>query len=171
MGNFMVEKMSSNLFITFHTPDIKGESEDQSNENAIDVLSWSHSFTQPTTAAQKSSGTVEQANHSDFSFAKYLDVATPDILKYCWSGKPFKKAVFSAYRSDGENKPQKYLEITFSDVIITNVAVGGGTGDRASETITLSYAAVNYQYTYRDHNGHPKASPNVQHDLVQRKIS
>ena len=77
--------MAINVYLKFSEPDITGESTDSKHVGEIQVLSWSHSFNQPTKATRSSAGggTVEQANHSDFSFAKYLDTATDDLLKYC----------------------------------------------------------------------------------------
>lgn len=164
--------MPSNMLINFLKPDIKGESADQNNRDAITVLSWSHSFNQPTSPLRTTrGGTVEQANHADFSFTKYLDAATPDLLKCCWSGRTFEKVVFTACRSDGDGKLQKYLEIIFSDVIITNLSTGGSTGDMPSETVTLGYGAVSYQYTRRNHDGGSQASPAVLHDLNRQMVS
>ena len=52
---------------------------------------------------------MEKANHSDFTFTKYLDSSTDDLLKMCWSGKQIGKATVCAYRANGDNKPVKYL--------------------------------------------------------------
>ncbi len=105
--------MAGNMFLKLETPNIEGESNDSGHVKEIQVLSWSHSFNQPTSPTRSSAGggTVEQANHSDFTFSKYTDSATDDLLKQCWSGKQIKKGTFTAYRADGNNKAVKYLEI------------------------------------------------------------
>jgi type VI secretion system secreted protein Hcp len=162
------------MFIVFKKPDIKGESEDSNNKDAIDVLSWSHSFNQPTspTRTTGSAGTVEQANHSDFSFTKYLDAATDDLLKFCWSGKQIDTATFSAFRADGSDMPLKYLEVEMKNVLITNISIGGGTGDIPTETVTLSYDVVKYNYIPRKKaDGSAIGNQVVTHDLSQRKVS
>ena len=66
--------MAGNFFIKFEGPVIAGESTDTTHKDEIQVLSWSHSFNQPTKPTRSSAGggTVEQANHSDFSITKYV---------------------------------------------------------------------------------------------------
>ncbi len=58
--------MAGNFFLKLSTPDITGESSDSNHVGEIQVLSWSHSFNQPTSPTRSSAGggTVEQANHS-----------------------------------------------------------------------------------------------------------
>ena len=98
----------------------------------IEILSWSHGFSQPTSSVRASSGaTVEKANHSDLSVTKYLDSATDDIIKSCWTGKQIKTAKIVCLRSDGsdDNKHIEYLIIDMDEVIISNYSVSGGAGD------------------------------------------
>ena len=62
--------MSVNSYLKFETPGITGGSTDVNHKGEIEVLSWSHSFSQPTSATRSTAGggTVERAHHSDFSF-------------------------------------------------------------------------------------------------------
>jgi type VI secretion system secreted protein Hcp len=166
--------MAGNMFLKLETPNIEGESSDSSHEKEIQVLSWSHSFNQPTSPTRSSAGggTVEQANHSDFTITKYVDAATDDILKQCWSGKMISKGTFCAYRADGNNKPVKYLEIVMSDIIISNVSFGGGTGDIPTETVALSYGVIEYKYIpQKKDDGSGDGAQPVKHDLVKQEVS
>ncbi|MEI8393945.1 MAG: type VI secretion system tube protein Hcp [Rhodospirillaceae bacterium] len=166
--------MSGNMFILFKTPDIKGESWDDGNKESIQVLSWSHSFNQPTSPTRSSagSGTVEQANHSDFSFTKYIDAATDDLLKMCWSGQQIGTATFAAYRSDGSEKAIKYLEIEMTGVVVSNFSIGGGTGDIPTETVALSYNSVTYNYIQqKTADGSAGGNQKIKHDLAAQRVS
>ena len=166
--------MSTNMFILFKSPDIKGESLDDSNKESIQVLSWSHSFNQPTSPTRSSagSGTVEQANHADFSFTKYIDASTDDLLKMCWSGKQIGTATFAAYRSDGSEKAIKYLEIEMTGVFVSSFSIGGGTGDIPVETVTLSYNSVTYNYIQqKTADGTAGGNQKIKHDLGAQKVS
>jgi type VI secretion system secreted protein Hcp len=163
--------MASNMFIVI--ADITGESLDSNNTNAIQVLSWGHSFNQPTSPTRSSagSGTVEQANHADFSFTKYTDSATDDLLKACWSGKQIATATFSAYRSDGSTAAVKYLEVAMTGVIVSNFSIGGGTGDIPTESVTLSYNAVTYNYIQqKTADGTAGGNQKVKHDLGAQTV-
>ncbi|MBY0432212.1 MAG: type VI secretion system tube protein Hcp [Rhodospirillales bacterium] len=154
--------------------DIKGESTDSTHADQIQVLSWTHSFNQPTSPTRSSAGggTVEQANHADFSFVKYMDASTDDILKACWSGKHITQAVFTAYRADGDNKAVKYLEITMDQVVISNYAVGGGTGDVPTENVSLNYGKVKYSYIpQKKDDGTADGAQPVSHDLIKQEVA
>ncbi len=166
--------MATNMFILFKTPDIKGESSDENHKESIQVLTWSHSFNQPTSPTRSSagSGTVEQATHSNFSFTKYLDASTDDLLKMCWSGQQIGTATFSAYRSDGSEKAIKYLEVEMTGVIVSNISLRSGTGDLPVETVTLSYNAVTYNYIQqKTADGTAGGNQKIKHDLGLQKVS
>lgn len=164
--------MAGNMFIKIG--DIAGESTDSTHTDEIQVLSWSHSFNQPTSPTRSSAGggTVEQANHSDFCFTKYTDSSTDDLLKACWTGKHIDTAMFSAYRSNGDNTAVKYLEINFEKVIVSNISIGGGTGDVPTETITLSYGTIEYKYIpQKEDDGTGEGAQPVKHDLILQEVS
>jgi len=166
--------MATNFFIKFETPAIDGESNVKGQEKTIQVLSWSHSFNQPTSPTRSSAGggTVEQANHSDFSFTKYMDLATVLLIKNNWNGKTIAKATFTAYRSDGDDDAVKYLEIVMENVVISNVSLGGGTGDMATENITLAYSKVQYTYVQQKNADGTKGGNVVaSHDLNLQSVA
>ncbi len=166
--------MAVNFFLKLETPEIKGESSDSDHKDEIQVLSWSHSFNQPTSPTRSSAGggTVEQANHADFSFTKYIDASTDDLLKQCWSGKSISKGTFTAYRADGDNKPVKYLEITMENIIVSNFSVSGGSGDIPVENVSLSYGKVQYSYIpQKKDDGTAEGAQPVKHDLIAQSVS
>ena len=165
--------MAGNCFIKFETPGVTGESTDSNHTGEIQALSWSHSFAQPTSPTRSSAGggTVEQANHSDFTFTKYLDSATDDLLKLCWNGKQSAKVTFCAYRADGDNKPVEYLNIVMEKVVVSNVSISGGTGDLPTENIALAYGKVTYTYKpQKVADGTSDGAQPAYHDLVLQEV-
>jgi type VI secretion system secreted protein Hcp len=160
------------MFIKFENPAVDGGSTSKGHETQIEVLSWSHGFTQPTSPVRShaGSGTVEKAHHGQFSFAKSMDVATDDLLKICWSGKHVDKVTFTCYRSAGDVGGSQmgvpYLKIEMESVVIANISVSGGPGDVPIENISLAYAKVTYTYTQSDQSKGTTAAPQaVSHDL------
>jgi type VI secretion system secreted protein Hcp len=139
--------MSSNMYLKFEQPEVAGGSADPGHQGEIDVLSWSHGFTQPT-------GQLE-TSHSRLSFAKYLDVATNTLLKLSWSGKQIGKATITCFRTDGAsgNQPVMYLSIVMEHVLIANYTISGGPGDIPVENITLDYGVIQYNYTPQKNAG------------------
>lgn len=167
--------MATNVYLQFQDPELKGESTDTKHADWIEVLSWNHGFSQPTSPVRSTAGggTVERANHSDFSFTKYMDSSTDDILKQCWSGKHVGKAQFQCYRSDGADDtiPALYFQIDMEKVIVSNYSVGGGVGDIPVENISLSYGKVTYTYHPQDESaGTQGAAEPVFHDLQTNEI-
>lgn len=165
--------MAQNMFIKFEEPGITGEATDATHKNEIEIMSWSHGFSQPTSATRVSAGggTVEKANHSDFSFTKYMDSSTDDLLKYCWSGKHIGKATVCCYRSDGNNTPTLYLKIVMEQVIVSNLSVGGGGGDIPVESVSLSYGKVTYTYVPQaETDGSAGGDEPVYHDLKTNEV-
>jgi type VI secretion system secreted protein Hcp len=161
--------MATNMYLKFEEPNVEGSSTADGHAKEIEILSWNHGFVQPTSPTRSSAGagTVEQATHQNLSFTKYLDTATNDLIKNCWSGKQFKTATLTCYRSDGavDNKPVEYLKIVIEHVVIANYSVSGGPGDVPVENISLDYGIVQYHYT-EQRGGSP-----ARHDLEQRLIT
>ncbi len=80
--------------------------------------------------------------------------------------------MFTGYRADGDNKPVKYLEIDFFNVIISNYSISGGAGDLPTETVTLSYGKVSYNYIQqKPADGTASGNQPVTHDLIQQQVS
>ncbi|MBF0225361.1 MAG: type VI secretion system tube protein Hcp [Desulfobacterales bacterium] len=140
--------MASNMYIKFDK--IDGESTDKNHIKWIEILGWSHSFSQPTPpmSHRNSSGsTLEKCHHSELTFSKYLDVATDDLLKTCWTGKQVETVKIECFRADGQTTNAiKYLMIDMLDVIITNLSISGGGGDIPVENLSLSYSKITYTY-------------------------
>jgi type VI secretion system secreted protein Hcp len=166
--------MATNFFIKFESPEIKGEATTKGNEDTIEISSWSHSFNQPTkpTRSTAGGGTVEKANHSDFTFTKYVDKSTNDLLKACWDGKQIGKATFSAYRADGqENTAILYLEVIMEKIVVSNVSFGGGGGDLPTENVSLAYGSVQYKYKpQKNADGTGGEQKPIKHDLTTQVV-
>lgn len=160
--------MTQNLFLRIDG--VEGECGVDGRRGDIQVLSWSHSFNQPTspTRAATGGGSVEQANHADFSFTKHLDTASVPLMKLCWTGKTVPSAVFTACRADGDALVE-YLKVEMTGLIVSNVSVGGGPGDQPTETITLSYGKVRYTYSAQAVPSRG-ATPSAEHDLTRQMV-
>ncbi len=167
--------MATNMYLKFEEPALTSGSSAAEHKDEIEILSWSHGFSQPTspTRSVAGAGTVEQANHQNFSFSKYLDESTADILKYCWGGKQIGKGTLTCFRSDGskDNKPVKYLEVVMQHIIISNYSLSGGPGDIPVENISLDYGVIQYTYTsQKATDGTGGGNKPAKHDLETRKI-
>ena len=167
--------MATNMYLKFEEPSIEAASTAAEHAKEIEILSWSHGFSQPTSATRSTAGagTVEQANHQNLSFSKYLDASTNALLKYCWSGKQIGKATLTCYRASGaeDNKPVEYLKVIMEHVIISNYSVSGGPGDIPVENVALDYGIIQYNYVnQKSADGTADGNKPAKHNLETRKI-
>jgi len=161
------------MYIKFEQPAVEGTSTSSGHAGEIEITSWSHGFAQPTspTRSTAGSGSVEQASHSNLTFTKYIDSATDDLLKSCWSGRQFGKVTITAYRPGGAgNEPVPYLQIEMQHVVVSNFSISGGSGDIPVENVSLDYGIVKYAYTPQNADGTAGPAQSIEHNLETRKI-
>lgn len=170
--------MAVNMYIKFEGPVVDGGATAKGHEGQIEVLSWSHGFTQPTspTRSAAGSGTVEKCHHGAFSFTKYTDPATDDLLKICWSGQHVDKVTLTCYRSSGDTGGSQmgipYLKVEMESVIVSNLSISGSAGDIPVENVSLDYAKVTYTYNMADmKEGTVGAIQAVSHDLMTNSVA
>ena len=168
--------MASNMYIKFETPNLTGSSTAAEHANEIEVLSWSHGFTQSTSPTRSGvgGGTVEQATHQNLTFTKYLDSSSNDLLKNCWGGKQFDKVTLTCFRADGatDNKPVQYLLVEMQHVIVSNYSISGGPGYIPVENVSLDYGIIKYNYIpQKQADGTPGSNLPATHNLETRSIS
>jgi type VI secretion system secreted protein Hcp len=126
--------------------DLKGEAQDKSHKEEIDVLAWSWGMSQSGTMHTGGGGGGGKVAIQDISVTKWVDKASPILMKYCSSGKQFKEGVLTVRKAGGDN-PLEYIIITMSDVIVTSLSTGGSGGeDRLTENCSLNFAAVKVEY-------------------------
>ncbi|HEY0707951.1 MAG TPA: type VI secretion system tube protein Hcp [Polyangia bacterium] len=132
--------------------DVKGESTDGAHAGEIDVLSWSWGMTQSGTSHGGGGGGAGKVSVQDLSLTKYVDAATPNLIKMCCNGKHFKTAVLTV-RKAGEN-PLEYLKITMEEGLISSLTTGGSGGeDRLTETVSLNFSKYKLEYAPQKADG------------------
>ena len=151
---------------------IKGESTDSGHKDQIEVLSYSHSVAQQGGASVSRGGgqTGGRADLGDFSIVKVLDLSSPNLFKYCASGKHIPSVMVELVSAD-EN-PHVYMKYTLSDVVISSVRPGGssnGEGTRPLEEVSFRYAKIEQEYTPFDNTGKAGAAIKAGWDLATNK--
>ena len=150
--------------------DIKGESVDASHKDAIDVLSWSWGMSQTGTTHTGSGGGAGKVNVQDLSFTKYVDKATPNLMKMCCNGKHFKKATLIVRKAGG--KALEYIKLELTDGIISSVSAGGSHGEeRLTENVTLNFSHFKYDYTPQKADGSGDAAIPAQWNIAKNAES
>ena len=135
---------------------IKGECSEAGHKDWVDVLSYGHAVTRPpTTATGTGVRTTVPASHAEFTIVKLLDVATPKLNEAACKGTRLSQVVIELWRPLG-NTTYKYMEYQLKDVLISGVAANGQAGGPPSspvETVTLTYASIEWAYRTTLPNG------------------
>jgi len=131
---------------------ISGESTDDAHDGWIEVLSYSHGVSQPTSSDETRS--TGRAEHQDFTITKELDKASPKLALYCCNGTHIEEVTIQLCRVDGDK--DRFMEYVLTDVIVTSVIPNGSAGseERPIEEVSFSYGRINWIYTEYDETGH-----------------
>ena len=120
---------------------IPGESTDSKHEEWIEILSFSHGVSQPSTVV---GGTTARCNHQDFSIVKALDKASPKLALYCCNGEHIAEAKLQLCSPTPFMEWRQFMEYTLSDVIISEVKPNRETCPVLTKGIFL-YQGTKYQ--------------------------
>lgn len=135
--------MASNYFLKFD-PEIKGEAQQKGFEGQIEILSFSWGVSQAGGFSYGTGGTSAQANLQDLSLSFRHGPASPKLMLHCATGKHITTAVLTCLRAS--DKPEKYLEITLTDVVISSYQTGGSGDDMPIESMSLNFAEIKEEY-------------------------
>ena len=159
--------MAQDIFLKING--IDGESQDSSHKNEIEVLAWDWSIEQQSTMHAGSGGGAGKATVSDLSFEHFIDRASPNLMKYCLTGKHINEAVLVVRKAGGN--PLEYLKLTMSDVIVTRVKPSGSKLDaeKSRETVSLSFAKVKQEYVVQNAQGGSGGAVTASFDIKGNK--
>jgi type VI secretion system secreted protein Hcp len=147
--------MAVDMFLKIDS--IKGDSVDDKHKGEIEVLSWSWGVTQTGTTHSGSGGGAGKANVQDVTITKYLDRASPILLKHCLTGLHVKEAVLTVRKAGG--KPLEYLKLKMKEALVSSIQTGGsGSDERLTETVAFNFASVEEEYTPQKADGSGDAS-------------
>ena len=138
--------------------EIPGESTDAGHEEWIELLSYSHGLSQPTSGSVSSGGSLsaERCDHQDFSVVKTLDKASPKLALFCCNGQQLNEVKVELCRAGGDQK--KYMEYKMTKVLVTSVRPGGSAqGGEALplEEVSFKYRKIDWIYTPEDEGDIP----------------
>jgi type VI secretion system secreted protein Hcp len=131
---------------------VDGESVIQDHEDEIDVLAWSWGMSQSGSMHVGGGAGAGKVNIQDVSLTKYVDKASPSLMRACCNGEHLTEATLTI-RKAGKDALD-YLKIKMSPVLVTSLDTGGSGGeDRLTENVTLNFAKVEVGYTPQKPDG------------------
>ena len=153
--------------ILLDIPDIKGQTTIKGFEDKIEVLSASHGVAMQVTASPSSSErTSGRPNHQDLTISKYVDLSTCPLIAACNAGTNLKTVTLTVGRNDaGAVLP--YLVYTLDNAIVTSVSCSAGSGDRPTETVTLNYTKIKWDFTEQKADTGKKGNNGAVWDLAK----
>jgi type VI secretion system secreted protein Hcp len=126
--------------------DIRGESQDKTFKNWIDVAGIAWGVNQSGTAHSGPGAGGGKVQVDNLTIHKAFDSASPNLLKHCCSGKHFGVAKL-VIRKAGE-KPLEYIKFEMKDGLIAHVGVTVTPGSEVvRESVTLNFASFKIEYT------------------------
>ncbi|QCP54383.1 type VI secretion system tube protein Hcp [Trinickia violacea] len=158
--------MAQDIFIKIHG--IDGESPDSAHKNEIEVKSWGWHILQQSSMHTGSGGGAGKATVEDLAFEHLVDRASPNLMKYCLTGKHIDQAVLTVRKAGGN--PLEFLKITMSDVIVTHVnPSGSNTDDGILEHVRLSFSRVKQEYVVQNAQGGSGGAVTASYDIKGNK--
>jgi type VI secretion system secreted protein Hcp len=148
---------------------IKGESAASKHKEEIELLSWSWGASNPTTivGAGMSAGKVSM---TDINFTKRVDKSSPKLLELCVTGKHVDDATLYCSKQTGGKTPDDFLTIKLKEVYVSSFSAGGSSGeDVGTESFSLTYGSINYDYKIQDKTGTLSSAGNIEFDLRKRE--
>ncbi len=148
---------------------IKGESQDDTHRNEIDVLAWDWALTQSGTT-HVGSGGGGKVNVKDITLTKYVDLASNDLIKRCTNGEHIENGELIVRKSGG-TAPVEYFRIKMENIMITSYTTGGSKDglDRIQETLTLNFRKFEVLYTLQEDSGAAGAETMAGWDIAENK--
>lgn len=161
--------MSQDIFLKI--TGIEGESQDAVHKSEIEVLSFSWKALQESTMHAGSGGGAGKATVEDLEFEHHIDRSSPNLMKYCLTGKHVQEAVLTVRKAGGN--PLDYLKLTFSDVIVTSVQPFGSNSDdlRVRERVRLSFSKIKQEYAVQNAQGGSGGAVTAAYDIKGNKES
>ncbi|RYX88624.1 MAG: type VI secretion system tube protein Hcp [Comamonadaceae bacterium] len=161
--------MSQDIFLKI--TGIEGESLDSSHKNEIEVLGFSWKALQESAMHAGAGGGSGKATVEDFEFEHFVDRASPNLMKYCLTGKHVDEARLTVRKAGGS--PLEYLKLTFTEVIITSVNPYGAMSDdqRVKERVRLSFTKIKQEYAVQNAQGGSGGAVTAGYDIKGNKES
>ena len=138
---------------------IKGEAQDKTHKDQIDILAWSWGMSQSGSTHVDGGGTGKAA-FADLTVTKWVEKSSVPLQEKLTKGEHIEEATLTL-RKGGET-PFIFEQIVMYNIIVTSVSTGGSGGeDRLTEEVTLNFEAFCVQYTEQTTGGAAGAKPGL----------
>jgi type VI secretion system secreted protein Hcp len=144
---------------------IKGEAQDLTHQDEIDVLSWSWGMEGNFIDGQATSKTTVH----ELKICKYVDKATTALMAALRHNEVIKKAVLTVRKAGGAN-PVEYFTITMEKARITSVIEHSGiAGDPSAlmEELRIAFTKLSVEYKPQGADGSYRGGTAFEMDIYE----
>jgi len=139
--------MASDYYLAING--VKGESQNPNYTETIELDSFSFGASNPADVGG-SGLSAGKCSLSDFSFTCALDSSSWQILKNLYAGTHIDSATLSGNKAGGDASTYKYLDVVMTNCYITSHSTGGGAQGMPTQSVSIAYAQIEYQYYTQD---------------------
>lgn len=151
--------------ILLDMPGIKGESQLKGFVDKIECLSFSHGVAmQMTSDVSNKERTSGKPSIQDVNLSKYMDSSSPTLNQACCEGRKIGDCKITVGRNAaGEVLPLAVY--TLKDVLVSSISVSAGGGDKPTETLSLNFTAIQWDYTVQKPDASKEGTASGKWDL------
>ena len=126
--------------------EIKGQSTVEGHAGWINVdsMQWGVGRAVAQQQAGSAKREVSSPSISEVTFSRASDLASPELFFQACGGVSLGKCEIH-FLQVIENKPQVYLKIDLEEAMVSSYSISSG-GDRPSESFSVNFTKVSYQY-------------------------
>ena len=148
---------------------IQGEATDQDFKDQINLLSFSWSGSQVSSAGTRTAGSgAGKVELSDFSVTKHFDKSSPQLFKSLVAGTHGATAILSAVKAGASGKP--FLKISFEELFVTSQHISAS-DELPTESVSFSYKQIKIEYSTQNEKGTLTAVGSVMYNIGTNKLS
>jgi type VI secretion system secreted protein Hcp len=149
---------------------IEGESNDDKKKNHIEIQSFSLGGANNGSLNTATGGGTSKVSMQDMHFTKQIDKSSPNLFGVLTQGKHIDKATITVRKAGGD--PKDYLVITLTPCIVSSYNISGHDGGgMPSESFSLNYDKIEFDYKTQDDKGQLGASIKKVYEVSKNKAS
>lgn len=143
---------------------ISGEAKDAVHQGEIEISSWQWEMAQQSSMMLGSGGGAGKATIKDLKFVHQIDRSSPNLMRYCLTGRHIPEAILSVRKAGGV--PLDFLKIIMGDVIITSVKPIVH-DESYYEHVALSFSRVKQEYILQSDIGASAGTVTASFDIKE----
>ena len=146
---------------------VDGESTDAKHKGQIEIDSFSWGVSNSGAMAAGGGGGSGKASFSDLHFTKTVDKSSPKLMEAVATGEHLRSVDLVVRKAGGEQL--EYYKVTLQDVLISGYSTTGNSGEAPSESISLNFSKIVFEYTPQNADGTAAAPLKTGYDLALAK--